>query len=182
MKTKSIALLLICLLIASVANSSGKHNHTLIYGLADTGLLVDQAFTFKSQHHGFNSTRLVDQAQFQYEQNGVRIHIQYFEYPSETIPAITVLKESALSQLSKLSNIKMLNYKVTDESTREIKSNTINASMQMPYFNKEIKYIVRNIVSGNQRWLINATYKDCDQNGQRLTEKFLNDLRINKNA
>jgi hypothetical protein len=48
----------------------------------------------------------------------------------------------------------------------------------MPPFGKTINYRIDNIINNDERWMISASYKACDEKGKQLVGRFMDSLRI----
>ena len=115
---------------------------------------------------------VIQQAQFAYEKNGVRIHVQYFEYQQNKRPALVDLKNIARARLKSTSNLSLLAVQMDEQSIQARRGFTYEAQYLMPFLSKKINYSLSHMVRANKHWIISTSYKVCDQKGQKLVQKF----------
>jgi len=157
--------------------------------LASIGLLSPLGLPFERvelRNTAQSENTHVSREQYRYEQNGVSITVSFVMYATGLVPTVEEITQTIVERLMNAPGLELVDFKydnavALDSSRNEVTGmRTIfhSAKYLMQPFSKEIHYEVRNYLSGNQHWMITASYKSCDSKGQILTQKFLNTLSV----
>lgn len=161
----------------------GDNGTLQAYAVGRSGLYIDAPGPLRvtTETPAFDKTgQALQRGSYAYRNNGINLIIDYEGKvnKSQSLSQLRVQLEQQLRNAPGLVLMDITSQRFTDGESENIRGIQYRVQYQMPPFDKQLNYRIKLLQQSGHRWLLSASYKDCDKRGQRLVDTMLDSVAL----
>ena len=120
----------------------------------------------------------LQQANYQYASNGVRIFVEHNQYLNN-MPGMKEARGQIHERLQGMTGLELVGLDEATISQNGLVGTKITARCLMMPFAKQMIYQIKLLMQDNNLWLVTASYKECDTAGKQLVSAIMDSISVN---
>lgn len=146
-----------------------------ILGRSGMSLRAPGPFTVEYEKSAQKGDGPLQQGAYVYRQHGVNITVNY-RYTGKTITPLSQWRRQLEARLRNVQGLQLRDLSVNRISKDKARGFEYLVHYDMPPFGKGFIYRIHALRDSSARWLINASYKDCDPRGEAIVKALLDSV------